>query len=219
MSKTFQLETIGSVTIEKRRGQKSLRVNITSGRVKVTQPFWLPYRAGEEYARSKQQWIQEHIRKNAIIDGSRCGRKTIKLLSGEQQRYKESPSYILVWLVGDYDSQENQTYLKKIMQKALRRQAEEYLPARTRHLAQEHGFEYVSVSIKSLRRRWGSCSASREIVFNLHLMQLEHNHIDYVILHELVHTLHMNHSREFWDKLESVFPNARTVAKVVRRGA
>ena len=76
---------------------------------------------------------------------------------------------------------------------------------------------YKSVGVKQLTRRWGSCSSKKDITFNLRLMTLQSEYIDYVIFHELTHTQHMNHGSEFWAKLEQVYPGAKKTAKIVRR--
>ena len=101
----------------------------------------------------------------------------------------------------------------------MRGDAEEYLPTRVAELAEMFGFSYKSVQVKLLKRRWGSCNSKKELVFNLNLMSLDALHIDYVILHELTHTIHMNHGPEFWAHMESVMPNSKKIAKDVRHYA
>ncbi len=79
----------------------------------------------------------------------------------------------------------------------LRRRALAYLPGRTAQLADEHGLSYRRVTVRRSRTRWGSCSAVNNINLSLFLMNLPTQLIDYVILHELAHTVHKNHSPEF----------------------
>ncbi|MCK5457672.1 MAG: M48 family metallopeptidase, partial [Melioribacteraceae bacterium] len=61
-----------------------------------------------------------------------------------------------------------------------------------------------------------SCSARNNINLNIHLMRLPVELINYVILHELCDTVHKNHSKRFWDKLESVFPDSKSADKKLR---
>jgi predicted metal-dependent hydrolase len=86
----------------------------------------------------------------------------------------------------------------------LRAQAKQFLPPRVQTLAQRHGFSYSGVSIKNIRSRWGSCSATNNLNFSIYLMYLPDEQVDYVILHELCHTVHKNHGTRFWDLLNSV---------------
>jgi len=79
-----------------------------------------------------------------------------------------------------------------------RQQAKLYLPQRTREIAAALGFEYERVRIKNQRTRWGSCSSKRNLNFNLRLMMTLPDAIDYIIIHELCHLVHMNHSPAFW---------------------
>ena len=102
------------------------------------------------------------------------------------------------------------------LRETLRERARDYLPGRTAELATRHGFSYRRVTIRSSRTRWGSCSAVNNINLSLYLMQLPSHLIDYVILHELVHTVHKNHGPSFWQLLDQVTGKARLLAAEVR---
>ena len=75
------------------------------------------------------------------------------------------------------------------------------LIAKLDRLAAEHGLTYNMVFFRNQRTRWGSCSTKNNISLNIQLVQLPDELIDYVILHELVHTRVKNHSSTFWDEL------------------
>lgn len=80
---------------------------------------------------------------------------------------------------------------------ALRAAAKATLPHRVEELATQHGLKYGKVSIRASRSKWGSCSATCNISLSLFLMILPEHLRDYVILHELAHTVHHNHSPRF----------------------
>jgi predicted metal-dependent hydrolase len=84
----------------------------------------------------------------------------------------------------------------------LRQEAKSYLPKELERLAKEHGFKYKSVRIQKSKTRWGSCSSKATINLSLYLMLLPAHLIEYVLLHELCHTIHMNHSPDFWALLD-----------------
>ena len=77
-------------------------------------------------------------------------------------------------------------------------EARKRIISQTGQLAEQHGFTYNKVSIRNQRTRWGSCSAKGNISLNMKLVALPPELVDYVILHELVHTRVHNHSRKFW---------------------
>lgn len=88
----------------------------------------------------------------------------------------------------------------------LRLLAKSYLPHRTMELAGELGFSYKSVSCRHQKSRWGSCSHRNAINLNIELMRLPENLRDYIIVHELTHTIHKHHQNAFWNHLEKVLP-------------
>jgi len=90
------------------------------------------------------------------------------------------------------------------------------LIARLELLAQRHGFKYNKVSIRNQKTRWGSCSAKNNISLNIKLLTLPQELMDYVILHELVHTVQKNHSKKFWTDLTNLLPTARELNKQIK---
>jgi predicted metal-dependent hydrolase len=91
------------------------------------------------------------------------------------------------------------------------RNARRRLVERLDVLARKHGYTYNQVSIRNQKTRWGSCSAKNNISLNLQLIRLPAELIDYVILHELVHTRVKNHSQAFWDRLSALVGDAKTL--------
>jgi len=89
----------------------------------------------------------------------------------------------------------------------LRKVAAVELRARLSELAGLHGFTVAGVSIRNQRARWGSCSPSGRISLNWRLIQLPPGVCDYVLLHELTHLRHLNHSARFWRELERLCPH------------
>jgi len=86
----------------------------------------------------------------------------------------------------------------------LRIKAKQFLPQITDSLAKQHKFEYQTVTIRNSKTRWGSCSTKKNISLSLYLMTLPEHLIHYVILHELCHTVEMNHGQRFWNLLDRV---------------
>ena len=82
--------------------------------------------------------------------------------------------------------------------KLLQRKARDYLPYRLEYYAKLYGYKYNKVRLSHAGTRWGSCSSTRTISLNIGLMQVPEPLRDYVIIHELAHLNHMDHSPAFW---------------------
>lgn len=111
---------------------------------------------------------------------------------------------------------EAQLFISEQVKRALRREATAYLPRRLRHLADTFGFDYERERFGNQRGRWGSCSSSGTISLNVALMNLPHDVIDYVLIHELAHTRQMNHSEDFWRIVENCMPDYRDRRKLLK---
>ena len=95
-------------------------------------------------------------------------------------------------------------------------EARRLLVDRLRELAARHGFQYNGVSIKNQRTLWGSCSGRNNINLNINLLRLPEELRDYVILHELVHTRHKNHSPAFWRDLDRLVGSGKRFQRQLR---
>ena len=78
---------------------------------------------------------------------------------------------------------------------------------RVRHYCEAMGVTVGSVTVKNQKTRWGSCSAKGNVNFNYQLAFLPDELLDYVVIHELAHRRHMNHSRAFWAEVEKYCPD------------
>lgn len=96
-----------------------------------------------------------------------------------------------------YAEQETLPTLSAADIERLRHEAKAYLPKRVAEIAALHGFSYGRVTIRATRSKWGCCTAQNNLSLSLYLMLLPRHLQDYVIVHELCHTIHHNHSAKF----------------------
>ncbi len=101
--------------------------------------------------------------------------------------------------------------LSKNLTEIDRSKARKKLVSRLNELSEQHGFSYNKVFMRNQKTRWGSCSAKNNISLNMKLVRLPDEMIDYVLLHELVHTRIKNHTNEFWTELSKFVGNAKKV--------
>lgn len=90
-----------------------------------------------------------------------------------------------------------------------RREAAVKIQGRLKILSEKHGFTYNNVSLRNQKSRWGSCSSRNNLSLNIKIAALPDELIDYVILHELVHTRIKNHSKTFWSELNRFVGDAK----------
>jgi len=221
--KTVNLPGIGDVILAKRQGTRNLRLSIApDGKIRVGMPYWAPYSAGISFALSRQDWIEKHkpARASSFSDGQRVG-KSYRLIfvnndSVLKTRSRIVNNQIVITSALDISNATVQKTAAAACERALKKDAQALLPQRLKHLADRHVFSYKSVRIKRLRSRWGSCSSDKVITLNYYLIQLPWELIDYVILHELTHTTHLNHSKEFWDRLAALLPDIKRLRREIK---
>ena len=104
-----------------------------------------------------------------------------------------------------------------IFQSWYRQQAKQWIIERAQHYADLHQLPYEKIKITSARTRWGSCSSKNTLNFSWRLMLTSPEVIDYVIIHELAHTVHHNHSKCFWNLVAKLMPDYKTRRKQLRQ--
>lgn len=224
MRKSIDIEGIENpITLSRRRGAKSLKIAIKSnGNIMVTVPYGLPEIAAKRYIKSKMNWINQHAKPVEIIsNGARIGKAHLVEISASdasRSSTKIKDNKILIRLPENDDPRASaqQEIIKKACIKALVIEASKLLPQRLDYLSARNDLPFTSCDVKKLRSRWGSCDHKNNITLNCFLMQLDWKTIDYVLCHELAHTVHKNHSKSFWLLTESMIPDFKEHKKILK---
>ncbi len=160
----------------------------------------------------KERFKQKHV--DSFIDENFCISAThfsMKIVQGNVRRPAArfvSGELTITCPVGtDFHQPELQTWFVKVAEESLRHQAKRILPERLKYLAEKYGFTYNEVHIHKTHGRWGSCNVKKNINLSLYLLLLPDYLQDYVMLHELCHTIEMNHGPRFWKKMDEVTDN------------
>lgn len=224
--KQIQLEEVGTVTVVKRRGARNIRLSVLpDGGIRVSLPMWAPYKAATDFVKQKREWIAKHrvVQATPLRHGQRIGKahriefepssvaKTPTARLQGQVVFVRIPAHLSI------SSESVQATAHKASLRALRAEAEQLLPRRLRDIANSYGYRFASVSVRQLKTRWGSCSAQKDITLNYYLMQLPWPLIDYVLIHELVHTKHLNHSAAFWAEMEQHIRGAKKMRSQLKQ--
>ena len=122
------------------------------------------------------------------------------------------------WLEKTIISQrEKKKYIKEYSDddiKLLRKNAKEIIPQKVEYYAKIMQVEPASVKINSAKKRYGSCSGTNNLNFSLYLMDKDERFIDYVVVHELAHIKHHNHSNDFYKFIEQFMPDYKERMKL-----
>lgn len=97
--------------------------------------------------------------------------------------------------------------IEKHIKEWYKKQATDYITRRVEHFAPEIPGEHTGITMENRKGRWGSCSSTRELTFNWRLILAPPEIIDYVVVHELCHLKHMDHSPAYWKAVGSILPD------------
>ncbi len=150
--------------------------------------------------------------------------KGVRVAIPDRTSFKSALEFVYakeLWIrkhLAEIEQYQNQS---KVMANALatigKASSREKLTTRLKQLAEKHGFTYNRVFMRNQETRWGSCSHKNNISLNVKLVVLPEELIDYVILHELVHTRIHNHSKRFWAELDKYVGNGRVIASKLQK--
>jgi len=230
--KIISIDGIGNVLFKHSKRARHLNISIRPfAGARVSIPVGMSYNSAVIFVMERKIWITKHLAK-------------MKELENMQTQFDESSSYStkhhnLVLRKADRksisvrlakgkinvvypaelnpNSNELQAAIRKGIERALKIEAKEYLPNKVKELAVQNGFKFNKLALKNIKSRWGSCSRKNNINLSIHLMRLPNHLIDYVILHELVHTVHHNHSIRFWTMLNNITGSAKSLDKELKK--
>ncbi|MFA7421018.1 MAG: SprT family zinc-dependent metalloprotease [Melioribacteraceae bacterium] len=228
--KIFLLDDV-EIKIYKSSLAKKIILSIRPSRgVRVTIPRYTAYFEAEKFAVQKKEWIHETLKKLSEkidhspylpISGFVTNHHELVLIPHPKpnKSVKISEGKILVKFDSSLnaDSKEIRSLIQRGINKALKKEADEYLPERLKQLSINTQLPFNEVAVKNMKSRWGSCTGRNNINLTIHLMRLPEHLIDYVLMHELVHTIVKNHSRKYWQTLEFYCTNAKVFDKELKK--
>ncbi|MCR6653029.1 MAG: M48 family metallopeptidase [Cellvibrionaceae bacterium] len=192
--------------------RRSIGIKVHRGEVTVSAPVRASMAEIRAFVAQKTRWITKHLelqRKSiAQQSGLQFGPGVELPFLGETLLLEATGPAVGVVRSGDrlLIGAESQLYKAKIA-RWLAGQAQVYLPARIKALAPLLGVEPRGFSVRFYKSRWGSCNRRGELQFNWLLMMAPPAVVDYVVVHELAHLRHFNHSPAFWQLVASVMPD------------
>lgn len=218
------IDDIGRVRIFRRKGLKNIRITIAyDGIIRLSVPWYIPKSVGINYLRSKKEWIKKHhnpANSRSWEDGQDITEGHIlKIHHYEKKKVtsKLSGTTLNVFLPAGQEKSRTQDSIKKCIKKFLKSKSEKELLPMFNDLAKKNGFEVKEIRFKNFKTRWGSCSQDKIISLNVCLIRLPGRLAEYVMIHELAHTRHLNHSPRFWQEVGIMMPDYKERRKELRK--
>lgn len=203
-----------------RQRRKTVEIRLTAAdTLQIKAPKELPFDEIAEFLYRKSDWIRA---KNALLKQMESSASPDSLISGASLPFmgkkvclKIERNYCKprVWLEGDCLVANlylpNDAQLPDLLRRWYKRQAAAILQDKTNAWSKRIGVKVNRVSIKEQKTRWGSCSSLGNINYNWRIVMAPEETIDYLVVHETAHRVHLNHSKQFWELVGLHCPSYR----------
>lgn len=216
---------IGEVTLFRNRRSRRVKISIKPDKkIFVSYPFYVSEKEVLSFIGQSEKWIQKQkqhldIKQFVISEGLELNTKfhRICFYKGDIDNVEVKDKTLDVTL-RDFDPERSRIVAERLITRIYRYEARTILPRRLSELAVKYGFSYNKIAIRNNKSNWGSCSPRNNISLNLQMMKLPDELIDYILLHELIHTQIKNHSPRFWEMLDRITAGkAKELAKEVKK--
>jgi len=220
-------EEFGDITLRRSARASNVRIRVApDGRLRASLPLYAPVFLVKRLIRSSRAQLRELLAEQHIDTHFEAGMQIGKShtlitrpTTARSPSVKRHGQQIIVSLPQGEDMQA--PHILRIVRDAvidaLRIEAKSYLTKRLAYLAEQHGFAYEKIRFSHASGRWGSCSSNGTISLNIALMKLPFDLIDYVLIHELCHTMQMNHSDQFWELVKEGDPEYKAHRRALKK--
>jgi predicted metal-dependent hydrolase len=215
----FEDKEIGPIRIIKTSTAKSLRLTVKAiNNTQLFIPSFVTFERAIKFIEEKRSWIRKSQLKISKRDKNitifteqlNFNTREHQLILGRHSKstiqtvIRENKIIVLFPQFADMNDPRIQKVIRKSVTAAWRLEAEKLLPGIVNRLAFLYNLSYRKLSIRNNKTRWGSCSKENNISLNVHLIRLPAQLCEYVILHELCHTVHKHHQKSFWILLDQM---------------
>lgn len=227
----IEMPGIGEIKVRRSANIKYLRIRMAPGRgIWVSVPFGVSRKQTEKFLEENRDWIVQNRKNMEVYEqdtgvGLKIGAEiqtkmhTLKIVETKQLKpsYKIEQNIITLGIPEKVDFNRIEKIVGQFLLEIYAMESRQYLPQRVKMYADRFGFKYGRLSFRDNVSNWGSCSFENNISLNIKLMKLPDEIIDYVILHELCHTIEKNHSVDFWKLVGKVCPDYAVLRSRLRK--
>jgi hypothetical protein len=227
--KIHRIEDIDFKVLYSRRRSIGISV-LPDSSVIVRVPYLTSFKTITSIVNEKYRWIIKHRDNYKKLDHNSFSKAYI---TGETHLFHGNPSTLKIetsekpfvrfynnTIALGTESTDNSLVIKRLLYKGYKNEALQYFPELFNKVLREHEnqmFRPAGLIIRTMKRRWGSCSNKGIITLSTELIKLSDIYIEYVIIHELCHLKHHNHGPQFYKLLSVLFPEWKPVRKELRK--
>lgn len=226
---------LGNTTIDytvrrSARRRKTVQISVVDGEVIVAAPRRTPARELEAIVRGRTEWILKKLAEEAqkpaparFVTGEKLPylgediSLTVTLSHDPKPTVRFARRRFSVSVPANLDDEQRADAIRDALTAWYRDRAAEHLPSIVENwLPRFGGDKPTRILIRNQKQRWGSCSADGTLRFNWRVMMLKRALIEYIVVHELAHLAHHNHSRDYWPHVSAVMPDALQRPRALR---
>jgi predicted metal-dependent hydrolase len=210
-----------NISIKRTKRRKTIIIQVKDGLVEVRAPFKIEQKEIDSFILQKNSWINKKLSLQKSI--KKPTRKKFKneenfQFLGKNLKLKitiseNKKSYIddkFIYLVLKNNKENFKEKIKEKLEIFFRETAKDIFKNKTLDEAKKIRVTPKKIIVRSYKRRWGSCSYKKDISYNWKLIMAPEKIIHYVVIHELCHLIHFNHSRDFWKSVGKILPDYKS---------
>jgi predicted metal-dependent hydrolase len=198
------------IKITKRKNSSSLKLkyDLKTHKLQLSIPYFTTYAQGLDFVKSQNIWIETKVKsqQSNLINPSKimCAGEYLDIIYKISAKNKITKHENKLLIEHNQNINPNELLLK-----FLKKQAKEYFTTISQEYAKKLNVSFEKVIITDSKSKWGSCSALKNLRYNFRLIMTPIFVIEYLIIHEVCHLVHFNHSSAFWDLLNSLTPHTK----------
>lgn len=199
-----------------RRKVKHARLRVSEdGKVRIIAPPAFSEEDIMSMLKKKAKWIDKNVKYFRGMSTIQLKRNQLLLYGTRYSYFYETTYAQKVTVDHEHKTITSQKNLldPQTQEKWYRKVAKKHLTKRTKELSVKMKLPYNKIFIRESKTKWGNCSRDKNISLNWKLIKSPHYVIDYIIIHELLHTVVMSHTHKFWTLLKSYYPDFRESIK------
>jgi len=205
--------------------KKTIGLKITDGILVITSPKNIKTDFILSIIKKRERWILERIKSKQRLNKELINNNKIKFIGSEIEIIIKENSLLknggycelinnnlLINISNNYD----ENLLKTIIKNWYKDKCFELISKRVDEYAKQYNLNYNKITIKEQKSVWGTCNIRNDLTFNWKIMFFDLDVIDYLVVHELAHTIYRNHSKSYWNYISKIIPNHKELREKLK---